>query len=110
MNTFTSSKVETFSSAAEASPYKAHKAVIDIVSSLSSYIHIYWPIKPFSGLAIKFFYCVYDNNGISDLSTLHTDNEPSIYSGGLRRTLDVLPQEQVHPGGHHQQRQRVSKS
>ena len=53
MNTFTSSKVETFSSAAEAYPYKAHKAVIDIVSSLSSYIHIYWPIKPFSGLAIK---------------------------------------------------------
>ena len=69
MNTFTSSKVETFSSAAEAYPYKAHKAVIDIVSSLSSYIHIYWPIKPFSGLAIKFFHCVYDNNGISNLST-----------------------------------------
>ena len=32
-------------------------------------INVYWPIKPFSGLAIKFFHYVCDNNGISNLST-----------------------------------------
>ena len=30
-------------------------------------------------------------------------------AGGLWRPLDVLTQEQVHPGGHHQLRQGVSR-
>ena len=41
------------------------------------------------------------------ISPHDTDNKPSIFPGGLRRTPDVLPQEQVHRGRHHQQWQGV---